>query len=80
MMAQTVLLKIHTVQIVPGDAPEVMELQTEGTLRRFEDRVEISYVETRITGLEGVTGSVGLAGCTGSCFRTSAFPFRIPPV
>ena len=53
-MTETVLLKIHTVQKVPGEMPEVMELQTEGTLCRYDDRVEISYVETRITGLEGV--------------------------
>ena len=61
-MTEPVLLKIHTVQKVPGEAPEVMELQTEGTLSRFDDRVEISYVETRITGLEGVHTTFAVYG------------------
>lgn len=54
MTQQPVLMKLHTVQLVPGEKPEVMELQTQGTLRQFPDRVELSYVETRLTGLEGV--------------------------
>ena len=53
-MSKVVLLKIHTVQMVPGQLPEVMELQTEGTLREFPDHVELSYVESQLTGLEGV--------------------------
>lgn len=55
MTEQKLLLSIRTEQHVPGDKPEVMVLQSEGTLRRFEDRVEISYMETEMTGLEGVT-------------------------
>ncbi len=62
MTEQAVLLKIHTVQLVPGEAPEVMELQTEGVLRQLEDRVEISYVETQITGLEGVETTFAVYG------------------
>ena len=61
-MTEPVLLKIHTVQKVPGEPPEVMELQTEGTLQQFPDRVEISYVETRITGLEGVHTTFAIYG------------------
>jgi len=62
MTEQAVLLRIHTVQLVPGEPPEVMELQTEGVLRQLEDRVEISYVETRITGLEGVETTFAVYG------------------
>lgn len=62
MKEQSVLLKIATIQQVPGDPPEVMELQTEGTLRRYEDRTEISYLETEVTGLEGVETSFSIYG------------------
>ena len=61
-MEKSILLKIHTVQMVPGEFPEVMELQTEGTLRQLDDRVEISYVETQITGLEGVMTTFAVYG------------------
>ena len=61
-MTEQVLLKIRTVQQVPGEPPEVMELQTEGTLQQHEDRVEISYLETRITGLEGVHTTFAIYG------------------
>ena len=54
MTAEKILLTIRTVQMVDGDPPEVMELQSEGTLTRFPDRVELSYVESEMTGLEGV--------------------------
>ena len=61
-MTEQVLLKIHTVQKVPGEPPEIMELQTEGTLQQYDDRVEISYLETRITGLEGVHTTFAIYG------------------
>lgn len=61
-MSKEVLLKIHTVQMVPGQLPEVMELQTEGTLRKFPDHVEISYVESQMTGLEGVETCFAIYG------------------
>ena len=62
MTEQNVLLKLHTVQMVPGEKPEVMELQTEGLLREYPDRVEISYVETQLTGLEGVETTFAVYG------------------
>jgi len=61
-MQKEVLLKIHTVQMVPGQFPEVMELQTEGTLRQHDDHVEISYVESQMTGLEGVETTFSVYG------------------
>ena len=61
-MQKDVLLKIHTVQLVPGQLPEVMELQTEGALRQFSDHVEISYIESQMTGLEGVETTFKIYG------------------
>ncbi|MDO4845416.1 MAG: DUF1934 domain-containing protein [Oscillospiraceae bacterium] len=54
MNGQNVFLKIRTVQNIPGDEPQTMELHTTGTLTRAEDCTEISYEETQITGLAGV--------------------------
>lgn len=62
MTERKVLLKIRTVQMVPGDKPEVMELQSEGMLKKYADRVEISYLESKMTGLEGVTTTFTLYG------------------
>lgn len=62
MTQRKVLLKIRTVQMVPGDQPEVMELQSEGTLTKYDDRVEISYLESEMTGLDGVTTTFTLYG------------------
>lgn len=62
MTERKVLLKIRTVQLVPGDRPEIMELQSEGILKKFSDRVEISYPESELTGLEGVTTTFTIWG------------------
>lgn len=62
MSERKVLLKIRTVQLVPGEKPDIMELQSEGTLTKFDDRVEISYLETEMTGLEGVTTTFTISG------------------
>ena len=62
MSAKKVLLSIRTVQSVPGQRPEIMELQTEGTLTQHPDHVELSYVESEMTGLEGVTTTFSVYG------------------
>ena len=49
------MLRIRTEQRVPGEDPEIMELQSEGTLAQYDDRTELTYVESAVTGLEGVT-------------------------
>ncbi|MBQ7523045.1 MAG: DUF1934 domain-containing protein [Oscillospiraceae bacterium] len=54
MTERTVLLRIRTEQRAYGEEPEVMDLQTEGTLRQFADHVELSYMESAVTDLEGV--------------------------
>ena len=62
MTERKVLLTVRTVQLVPGELPDIMELQSEGVLQKFDDRVEISYLETQMTGLEGVTTTFTLYG------------------
>lgn len=62
MIPKKVLLSIRTVQIVPDQLPEIMELQTEGLLTQYSDRVELSYVESEMTGLEGVTTTFAVYG------------------
>jgi len=61
-MEQNIFLTIRTAQQVPGEPVENMELQTAGTLCREGDTVELSYVETRITGLEGVNTTFRIRG------------------
>ena len=61
-MEEQIFLTIRTSQQVPGEPVENMELQTAGILRREEDAVELSYVETRITGLEGVNTTFRIRG------------------
>ena len=62
MSGKSVFLKIRTVQNVPGDAPQTMELQTTGTLTHREDCTELSYEETQMTGLAGVQTTFQLYG------------------
>ncbi len=51
----TVMLHIRGIQTYPGEEPEVITLTTEGTLTRQKEVWEISYEESALTGLEGVT-------------------------
>ena len=55
MTEQKVLLRVRTEQRAYGEEPETIDLQTEGVLRRFPDHVELSYSESAVTELEGVT-------------------------
>ncbi len=54
-MKKNVMLTIRGRQDYEGQEPEVIELMTEGTLERLEDGWEISYQESDLTGLQGVT-------------------------
>lgn len=60
--AEEVLIRIRTVQAMPDEMPEVMELQSDGTLTRFPDHMELSYVESEVTGLEGVRTTFAVYG------------------
>lgn len=61
-----VMLSIRSTQAYEGQDPDVIELMTEGTLERRNDVWEITYAESELTGLEGVstTFKVGKRGAT----------------
>ena len=54
-MKQTVMLSLHSSQRYEDQEPEVLELVTEGQMEFRDGGWNISYVETELTGLEGVT-------------------------
>ena len=54
-MKQTVMLSLHSVQRYEEQEAEELELVTEGTMEFRDNGWEISYVETELTGMEGVT-------------------------
>ena len=54
-MKQTVVLAIRGSQTYADQEPEVIELVTEGTMEFVNGGWDISYEETALTGLEGVT-------------------------
>ncbi|MBO7251101.1 MAG: DUF1934 domain-containing protein [Oscillospiraceae bacterium] len=54
-MKQTVVLSIRGSQHYPGQEPEVLELVTEGIMEFVDGGWNISYEESALTGLEGVS-------------------------
>ena len=54
-MKQAVMLSLRGQQDYADQEPEVISLITEGTLEETEDGWSISYQESGLTGLEGVT-------------------------
>ena len=54
-MKQTVVLSIRGRQTYADQEPEVIELVTEGTMELKQGGWDISYEESALTGLEGVT-------------------------
>ena len=54
-MKQTVVLSIRGRQTYGDQEPEVIELVTEGTMELKQGGWDISYEESALTGLEGVT-------------------------
>ena len=54
-MKKTVLLSIQGRQAYPGQEPEVIELVTEGQMEFRDSGWDISYQESDLTGLTGVT-------------------------
>ena len=54
-MNKNVVLSIRGRQTYAGQEPEVIELVTEGTMVFREGGWDISYEESALTGLEGVT-------------------------
>lgn len=56
-MTKTVLLSIRGSQKYEDQAPEVIELTTEGTMEFRDGGWNISYEESELTGLAGVTST-----------------------
>ena len=54
-MKQAVVLSIRGSQRYADQEPEVIELVTEGTMELRNGGLDISYQESALTGLEGVT-------------------------
>jgi len=54
-MKQDVVLAIRGTQTYAGQEPDVIELVTEGTMEFRDGGWDISYEESALTGLEGVT-------------------------
>ena len=54
-MKQNVVLAIRGRQSYEGQEPDIIELTTEGTMEFRDGGWDISYEETALTGLEGVT-------------------------
>ena len=54
-MKRAVTLMIRGSQKYPDQDPEIIELTTEGTMELRDGGWDISYQETALTGLEGVT-------------------------
>ena len=54
-MKNNVVLSIRGRQTYAGQEPEVIELVTDGTMEYRNDGWDISYEESALTGLEGVT-------------------------
>ena len=53
-MTKQVVLSLRGEQTYMGQEPDVIELVTDGTLKRHANGWELSYEETALTGLEGV--------------------------
>ena len=54
-MKQAVVLSLRGTQIYEGQEPDVIELVTEGPMEYRDGGWDISYEESQLTGLEGVT-------------------------
>ena len=54
-MKRDVVLSIRGTQTYAGQEPEIIELVTEGTMEFRDGGWDISYEESALTGLEGVT-------------------------
>lgn len=61
-MEENVIISIRGSQLYEGQAPDVTELVTGGTLRREKGGYTIAYQETELTGLEGTTTKLRIEG------------------
>jgi len=54
-MEKEVLISIRGTQTMQGDEPQTVELLTGGVLKRQNGQYSVSYVESEVTGMEGVS-------------------------
>ena len=69
-MKQTVVLSIRGCQRYEEQEPEIIELVTEGVLEKRNGGWDISYEESDLTGLAGVTTTFRVEGKTVTLTRT----------
>ena len=69
-MKQTVVLSLRGCQRYEEQEPEVIELVTEGVLEKRNGGWDISYEESDLTGLAGVTTTFRVEGKTVTLTRT----------
>lgn len=72
-----VMLSIRSSQNYEGQEPDVIELVTEGFLDHNKDVWEISYEESDLTGLEGVTTTFHLSKRGATLRRTGRLQSRM---
>lgn len=72
-----VMLSIRSSQNYEGQEPDVIELVTEGFLDHNKDVWEISYEESDLTGLEGVTTTFRLSKRGATLRRTGRLQSRM---
>ena len=71
-MKTPVLLTIEGRQYYDGQAPDVIELTTEGTMEFCNGGWDISYEESEMTGMAGVTTTLRVEPDTVKLIRTGA--------
>ena len=69
-MKQAVMLSLRGQQDYVDQEPEIISLITEGTLEKMTDGWSVSYQESGLTGLEGVTTSFFVQGDCVTLTRT----------
>ena len=69
-MKRSVVLSICGKQFYEGQDPEIIELVTEGTLEQIPGGWSLCYLESDLTGLEGVTTCFRLEGDRVTLTRT----------
>ena len=76
-MKKTVVLAIQGRQNYPDQEPEVIELVTEGTMEFRSGGWDITYEESALTGLEGVTTTFRVEPGTVTLTRTGNLNSRM---
>ena len=76
-MKQAVVLSLRGTQTYEGQEPDVIELVTEGTMEFRDGGWDISYEETQLTGLEGVTTTFRVEPGTVILERTGSLRSRM---